>query len=89
MPPVSYVKFNVHGSSVLQSQHFGGGVIILRDDGSVFYAFSHYFGPDSCFMAELSALLVGLEVCQQFSLSNVLVKMDALVVVTALQENLF
>lgn len=84
LPPSSYCKINVDGSSVLQSLHSGGGIVIRRDDGSVLHAVSHYFGPGTSFFAELSALVAALELCQQLGLSNVVVELDSQVLVTAL-----
>lgn len=78
VPPCSgQFKLNTNGSSKDGVCTCGG---IIRDScGYMVCAFSHFYGPGTNMLAEISALRDGLRLCRSLNLMHVLVETDSAV----------
>lgn len=73
LPPHSFYKLNVDGSSLGNPGPSGGGFIIRDDLGNFVSARALFFGDhQTCFYAEFYALLFGLEACIHMDVRRVL-----------------
>lgn len=75
--PSRALKLNTNGSSRGNPGPSSGGGVLRNESGLVLFAFSEFFGLKTNLQAEAQALLLGLCICHQLDISNVIVECDS------------
>ncbi|KAF5470792.1 hypothetical protein F2P56_011281 [Juglans regia] len=81
-PPSGWYKLNKDGSSLRNPGSCGIGGVIRSDSGGLIKAYASPIGVGSNNKAELLALLQGLKFCKALYISNVIIEMDSMVVLS-------
>ncbi|XP_042944671.1 uncharacterized protein LOC122278558 [Carya illinoinensis] len=80
--PLGWFKLNTNGSSLGNPGSCGTGGVIRHATGQLVKAFASPSGMGSNNKAELLALLYGLRECTSLHLSNVIVEVDSMVIIS-------
>lgn len=83
-PPEGFYKLNVDGSSTVNGSTGGG---IIRDHNGVsIVAFSTHYGMGTNNTAEFTALQEGLQLCREWTITNVMIESDSMLVTSAMRK---
>ncbi|XP_042984042.1 uncharacterized protein LOC122313244 [Carya illinoinensis] len=81
-PPSGWFKLNTDDSSLGNSGSCGIGVVIRNNLGRLAQAFASPIGFSSNNKAELLVLLKELRLCKSLNISNVIVEMDSMMIIS-------
>ena len=85
-PPLSWHKLNLDGSSIGNSGRAGGGGLIRDDKGVWVKGYARNIGHTTSVAAELWALRDGLRLCSALKIPDVIIELDAKLIVDLLQK---
>ena len=86
-PPKHWFKLNSNGSSLGNPSKAGGGGLVCNHHGEWVCGYSRAIGHTSSVATELWALRDGINLCVELNLPNVLIGIDAKLVVELLQKD--
>ena len=85
-PPLSWQKLNSDGSSIGNPGRAGGGGLIHDDKGVWVKGYARNIGHITSVAAELWALCDGLRLCSALKIPDVIIELDAKLIVDLLQK---
>ena len=86
-PPMGWAKLNSDGSALGTTGRAGGGRIIRDHDGHWLKGYARPLGCTNSCMAELWALRDGLLIAKEMGINNLIIELDALIVVLLMNNN--
>ena len=87
LPPANWIKLNFDSSSLGNLGRAGGGGIIQNSSGNWVSGYARAIGHTTNVAAELWALRDGINLCIALNLANVLVELDAKLVIDLLMKD--
>ncbi|KAF7821145.1 reverse transcriptase [Senna tora] len=87
LPPLGWWKLNIDGSCQGSSNQIGGGGLLRDPNGNWVHGFMKIFGEGNSLMAELWAIVEGLQLAKLLNCSNIIVESDSMAAVNFINSN--